>query len=133
MSRAFAVITGNVTRDPEAGTLPGTDTPTSRFDIAVDDKVKGQKVTTFFRVNLVGQPAKVANEFLVKGRETQVEGTVRLSTFTRNNGEAGASIEVRGTALNLLRGEGRAEAAGAGSSSSAAAPTADVDDSDIPF
>ena len=129
MSFNQITILGNLTSDPEAGAMPDG-TPTSRFGIATNQKIKGEDVPTYFRVNFIGKVADVANQFLAKGRQALVQGNLRLETYEKRDGGQGTSLEVRGTTLQLVgspaEAKPKAAAAGAG-----AAP-AGVDD-DIPF
>jgi single-strand DNA-binding protein len=122
-------ILGNLTSDPEAGQMPDG-TPTSRFGIAVNTRVKGEEVPTFFRVNYIGRVADVANQFLAKGRQALVLGELRLETYPKKDGTQGTSLEVRGTTLQLIGAKPQAAAAGAGA---AAGVGASAEDDGPPF
>ncbi len=104
MSLAQVTIIGNLTSDPEVGAMPDG-TPTSRFGIAANAKVKGEDVPTFFRVNYIGKVADVANKFLAKGRQTMVQGNLHLEQYVKKDGTPGSSLEVRGTNLQLIGGK----------------------------
>lgn len=106
MSYNKIIILGNLTQDPEAGTLPNSETPTSRFGVATNQKIGGKEVATFFRVSLIGNQAKVANQYLEKGRPVYIEGSLRLETFEKKDGSPGASLEVRGTEMQFVPGGG---------------------------
>jgi single-strand DNA-binding protein len=130
MSFNSITILGNLTQDPQASTMPDGTTPTSRFGMATNSKVKGEDVPTFFRVNFIGKLADVANQYLAKGRQALVVGSLHLETYPKNDGGVGTSLEVRGTALQLV-GSKPVDAAvttGAGAKASPA-----VSDDDIPF
>lgn len=140
MSYAKIILIGNLTRDPEPGTLPNSDVVTSRFTLATNEKVKGEDVATFFRVSLVGRQAELANSSLAKGRAAYIEGRLHQEDYTRNDGTPGTSLEVRGTEFQFYgpRPEGvetPAKAAGAAAGAgggSRPAPQKPVDD-EIPF
>jgi single-strand DNA-binding protein len=137
MSYAKVTVIGNLTRDPEPGQLPNSDTVTSRFTVATNAKVKGEDVATFFRVSLIGRQADLANQYLTKGRQVYIEGTLHMERYDSKEGaQQGVSLEVRGTEMQFVGGrpEGdaapKANVAAAGSSRPATKPT--VND-DIPF
>jgi single-strand DNA-binding protein len=120
---ANLTIVGNVTADPQQAFL-ADGTETSRFNVAVNTRKGKEDIATFYRVGLIGKVAGVANQYLQKGRPVLIVGEPRLETFTRKDGSNGASIEVKGTSLQLL---------GSKPSESNASPEADTDDSDVPF
>jgi single-strand DNA-binding protein len=122
---ANLTILGNVTADPEKSALPNG-TETSRFNVAVNTRKGTEDVATFYRVNLIGKVAGVANQYLQKGRPVLIVGEPRLETFVRKDGSNGASIEVKGTSLQLL-GSKPAE------SNTSPEASADTGDDDIPF
>lgn len=132
MSFNQITVLGNLTRDPEPGTMPDN-TPTSRFGIAVNSKRKGQDVATFFRANFIGKIADVANQYLAKGRQVLVVGELHQERYTKNDGNPGDSLEIRGTSLQLIGGKpDEASATVPGNSKTPATNDALTED-DIPF
>lgn len=144
MSYAKVTVIGNLTRDPEPGTLPNSDTVTSRFTVATNDKVKGEDVATFFRVSLIGKQAELANQYLTKGRQVYVEGRLHQEEYTGNDGSQRTSLEVRGTEMQFVGSRQDSEGGDAAPATKAAgaaagarggsrpAPQKPVDD-EIPF
>ena len=69
-----------------------------------------QKRTTWFKVSVWGAMAESANQYLFKGSQVYIEGTMQPDsnggprTFLRNNGEPGASYEVRATLVQFIGG-----------------------------
>lgn len=122
MSFSQITLLGNLTQDPEKSTLPDKETETSRFGVAVNSKKGGEEIVTFYRVNFIGKIAGVANQYLQKGRPVMVIGEPRLETYKKQDGSTGASIEVRGTSLQLVGG--RPESAMAAGASGNASPSA---------
>jgi single-strand DNA-binding protein len=116
-------ILGNLTRDPEAGTMPDG-TATARFGLAENLKIKGEDVPQFYRVNAIGRQADFANQYLAKGRQVLVLGQLQLQTFTRNDGTPGNSLEVRATTVQAVGAKPQTDEAPV----EAAAP-----DKDVPF
>jgi single-strand DNA-binding protein len=137
MSFNKIILVGNLTRDPEPGTLPNSETVTSRFTVATNAKVSGEDRATFFRVSLIGRQAELANEYLTKGRPVYIEGRLHLEEYVAQKGEREGqtvpSLEVRGTDMQFIgsKPEGQAMAATAGGSTRPT--TAKITDDDIPF
>ncbi len=142
MSFNSITILGNLTRDPESGALPDG-TETSRFGIAVNSKKSGEDVPTYFRANVIGKVAGVANQYLAKGRQVLIVGELRQDNFTKSDGTPGSSLEVKVTSLQLVGGKpeesaepkaSAATATGGGKSKAKSKPLPEPDDdSDVPF
>jgi single stranded DNA-binding protein (ssb) len=129
-SIANITVLGNLTRNPEAGQMPDG-TPTSRFGIAVNSKVKKEETVTYFRVNFIGKLADVANQYLAKGRQVLVVGALHQENFTKSDGTPGNSLEIRGNVLQLIGA--KPESAEPQAKAAAAGATPDLKDEDIPF
>ena len=56
----------------------------------------------FFRVTAWGQRGETCKKYLLKGKKIAVVGPVTLNTYTKNNGEPGASLEVTATDVEFL-------------------------------
>jgi single-strand DNA-binding protein len=81
--------------------------------------------TAWFRVSVFGKQAEICNQYLAKGRKVLVEGELAVDektggprVYTRKDGTAGASFEVRGSTVRFLTPKGEGEG---GSSSGSAA------------
>ena len=90
------VITGNLTADP---TLRATQNGTSvcSFTLAVNRRfpgADGQKQTDFFRVLAWRGLADTCAKYLAKGKKVCVIGQVSVSTYTAQNGETRANMDV---------------------------------------
>ena len=95
-----------------------------------------QKRTTWFKVSVWGAMAESANQYLSKGSQVYIEGTMQPDengaprTFMRNNGEPGASYEVRATLVKFVGARGQQEY----SQDAPQEPTEPViSENDIPF
>jgi single-strand DNA-binding protein len=110
------IIVGNLGNDPEMRYLPNGTAVTS-FSVATSrkwtDSQTGQPVeeTTWFRVSVWGKQAETSNQYLAKGRKVLVEGTLTpdLQTggpklFTKRDGTAGSSFEVKADNVKFLSG-----------------------------
>lgn len=97
------IITGNCTKDAELRTTPqGKNVCT--FTVAVNrrKKIEGQPETDYFRVSAWDALADNCAKYLVKGKKVAVVGAVSVHVFTKQNGEAGASLEVVANEVEFL-------------------------------
>jgi len=142
------IIVGYLGRDPELRYTP-QGTPVCDFSIATTERRKDksgefQDHTTWFRVSLFGRQAEVASQYLSKGRQVYVEGSLSQREYTDKEGNARTSLEVRGSDLQFIGSAGDGEHAPAARASATSAPAprkeaparpapAPVDEDDIPF
>ncbi len=158
----IVILIGNLGADPDARhtasgmavTALSVATTESRLDKQSGER---QEHTEWHRVKLFGRTAEVAAEYLKKGRQVYIEGTLRTSKYTGKDGVEKYSTEVIGNDLQMLGGTGGGEGGGnypprsqgggqrqgggygdaprSGSSQSAPAAPADngFTDDDIPF
>ena len=141
------VLVGNLGRDPEMRYTPNG-TPITNFSMATSRKwtdASGQikEETAWFRISVFGKQAEICNQYLAKGRKVLVEGTLVVDektggprVYTRKDGTAGASFEVRATTVRFLSTKGEGEPAGGAVSTPAAAPamgTEPLSEEELPF
>lgn len=100
MNKIFLV--GNLVRDPELRTTQsGINVCT--FTIAVNKRQKGDSQgADFFRVTAWKQLGENCHKFLAKGRKVCVVGEVSVSTYTTQNGETRANLEVNAQDVEFL-------------------------------
>ncbi|MBN2393337.1 MAG: single-stranded DNA-binding protein [Anaerolineae bacterium] len=135
------IIVGNLGRDPEMRYTPDG-TPVTTLNIATSfrwnspDGSKNEE-TTWFRVTAWRRDAEIAAQYLTKGRQVMIEGRLTPDKatggpriWTRQDGTAGASYEVRADRIVLLADRG-GEMAGA--PGAAEAPEEYEAEGDIPF
>ena len=147
------IIIGNLGADPETRYLPSGEAVTNIRVATTDrwkDKQSGElkEATEWHRIAFFGRLATVAGEYLRKGSQVYVEGSLRTRKWQDKDGQDRYSTEIRGDVMQMLGrreggGEPRAEsapaskAAGAQTTASAAAkkPAGKFDDleDDIPF
>ncbi|MBK8989294.1 MAG: single-stranded DNA-binding protein [Chloroflexi bacterium] len=114
-------IVGNLGRDPEMRYLPDGTAVTS-LNVATSRKYtdragKSVDETTWFKVSVWNKQAENANQYLAKGSKVLVEGTLTPDPNTggpriwsRQDGTAGASFEIRANDVRYLstsNGNGR--------------------------
>lgn len=85
-------IIGNLTRDPESrSTQNGKQVCT--FSVAVTRRNDREK-SDFFRVSAWGELGNNCARYLSKGKKVCVIGQVSVSTYTTQNGETRANMDV---------------------------------------
>lgn len=127
MSYQAITIVGNLGGDPEMRYTPAG-TAVANFSVATNrkwtnaDGTAGEEVC-WFRVSAWGRLAEVCNEYLSKGRQVMVIGTMTPDengnprVWERNDGTSAASFEIRAATVQFLgKGNGGKPASSAGES-----------------
>ena len=137
------LIVGNLGRDPEMRYTP-QGTPVTSFPVATSRKYNtadGQpkEETVWFRVSVWGKQAETVNQYLAKGRQVLVEGTLvgdengGPKIWVDKEGKPRASFEVRAFTVKFL---GKREG-GAPGSATTSAPEAGAEEAavgeELPF
>lgn len=105
-------INGYLGRDIETRSLPNG-TTVGTFSVATTEKVKGEDVTTWFRVSLFGKQAESLSPYLLKGMQVDILGRLRLASYTDKDGNARTSLEVFANDLQLIGKKDQAKDTGA--------------------
>ncbi|HSV53864.1 MAG TPA: single-stranded DNA-binding protein [Burkholderiaceae bacterium] len=114
------IIVGNLGRDPEMRTFPSGDR-VANVTIATTDKWKDKQsgemkeATEWHRVVFNGRLAEIAGEYLRKGSQVYVEGSLRTRKWTDQAGVEKFTTEIRADQMQML---GSRQGMGAPSSSS---------------
>lgn len=100
------VIAGYLGNDPEMR-YTSSGMAVSNFSVATkqvwnDAQGERHEDTTWFRCSAWGRLAETVNQYLKKGSGVLVEGTVKANAFTKQDGTAAASLEVRVDQLRFL-------------------------------
>lgn len=131
-------IVGNLGRDPEMRYLQDG-TAVTNINVATSRRWQGvdgepQEQTTWFRVSVWGTQAEAVNQYLEKGRQVLVKGTLQSDPqtggprlFNRQDGSIGASFEIRATLVKFLGSRQD------GGDSSGAAHQPPTEEDEIPF
>jgi len=115
------ILIGNLGADPETRAMP-SGTTVANLRIATSeswrDKQSGeqQERTEWHRVALFGRLAEIAGEYLRKGSQVYIEGSLRTRKWQDKQGNDRYSTEIIGNDLQMLGGR-----AGAGGGAAAAA------------
>src|SRR3954466_15135131 len=124
------IIVGNLGADPETKYLPSGDAVTNIRVATTDtwkDKTSGEKkeATEWHRIAFFGRLAEIAGEYLKKGSQVYVEGSLRTRKWQDKEGQDRYSTEIRADSMQMLgarsgSGEPRADSAPRGQAKPAA-------------
>lgn len=100
------ILVGNLGRDPEIR-YTQTGTPVTNFTMATSERwtdPSGEKreKTEWHRIVVWGKQAEVAAEYLRKGRQVYIEGSLQTREWTDREGNKRYTTEVRAQRLQLL-------------------------------
>lgn len=127
------ILIGNLGRDPELRSTASGNL-VANFPIATTEVWTGkdgqkQERTEWHRIVVWGKQAEICNQYLVKGKQVFVEGTLQTRSWEDRDGNKRYTTEVKGLRVLMLgKPEGKR-------STEEPAPPADTDysDDDIPF
>jgi single-strand DNA-binding protein len=112
------IIVGNLGADPETRYTPGGDAITNIRVATTDkwkDKASGEmkEATEWHRIAFFGRLAEIAGEYLKKGSQVYVEGSLRTRKWQDKEGQDRYSTEIRADTMQMLgRREGGGEPRG---------------------
>jgi single-strand DNA-binding protein len=147
------ILIGNLGADPEMRYLPSGEA-VANLRIATTDKFKDrngemQEATEWHRVSFFGKTAEICGQYLKKGSQVYVEGSIRTRKWQDKEGQDRYTTEIRGDRMQMLGGRGggggmadydapapdnapRAKPSGGSGGGSSGGGFGDMDD-DIPF
>jgi single-strand DNA-binding protein len=113
------ILIGNLGADPETRAMPsGSSVANLRIATSESwrDKQTGeqQERTEWHRVALFGRLAEIASEYLRKGSQVYIEGSLRTRKWQDKQGQERYSTEIVGNELQMLGGRGGAGGGGGG-------------------
>jgi single-strand DNA-binding protein len=119
------ILVGNLGRDPEMRYMPSGEAVAS-LAVATTDKFKdktGQMVeqTEWHRVSFFGRTAEVCGQYLKKGSQVYIEGSIRTRKYTDKEGVEKYATEIRGDRMQMLGGQAGGSDNGQGRQASAPA------------
>ncbi len=116
------ILVGNLGADPEVKYTAGG-TAVCTLSVATSeswkDKQTGeqQERTEWHRVKMFGRLAEIAGEYLKKGRQVYVEGSIRTEKYTDKEGIQRYSTDIIGNEMQMLGGNEGGGGGGGGSGS----------------
>jgi single-strand DNA-binding protein len=101
------IIVGNLGRDPEMRTFPSGDRVANVTIATTDrwkDKTSGEmkEATEWHRVVFNGRLAEIAGEYLRKGSQVYLEGSLRTRKWTDKDGVEKFTTEIRADQMQML-------------------------------
>lgn len=135
------IVLGNVGQDPELKNLP-SGSAVCNVSIATTERWKdkqsgeSKEATEWHRVTFYGRLAEIAAEYLRKGSQAYVEGSLRTRKWQDKSGADRYTTEIIAAELQLLgKGDGQRSERPAQAKATAQQQASDrfVDDDDIPF
>jgi single-strand DNA-binding protein len=113
------ILVGNLGADPEVR-YTGSGTAIATLSVATSeswtDKQSGEKQerTEWHRVKLFGRLAEIAGEYLKKGRQIYIEGSLRTDKYTDKQGVERYSTDIVASEMQMLGGGGEGGGMGGG-------------------
>ncbi len=128
------IIVGNLGKDPEMRSFPNGD-QIANVSIATTDRWKDKtsgemkEATEWHRINFNGRLAEIVGQYLKKGSQVYVEGSLRTRKWTDKDGVEKFTTEIRADQMQMLgsrqgMGGGSSDGDDGGSSSYSAPRTA---------
>ena len=104
------IIVGNLGRDPETRYMPSGDAMTNITVATTDtwkDKVSGEKKeqTEWHRITFFGKLAEIAGQYLKKGSQVYVEGSLRTRKYVDKDGVEKYSTDIKADSMQMLNGK----------------------------
>lgn len=105
------IIVGNLGADPETR-YTGSGMAITTLRIATSeswtDKQSGEKQerTEWHRVKMFGKLAEIAGEYLAKGKQVYIEGSLRTDKYTDKDGIERYSTDIIADQMQMLGGQG---------------------------
>lgn len=143
------ILVGRLGKDPEVKYTPNG-APVAKFTLATDEVFKDrageqQRRTEWHTIIAWNKLAEICGEYLVKGKQVYIEGSIRSRQWEDQSGNKRTAYEIVARDMRMLGSRADSERAGAAPSRGAAAPGPEMDsapspppspeitDEDIPF
>lgn len=125
------VLIGRLTKDPELSFLPGSGKAKCRFTIAVNREYKKDE-TDFINCVAWGKTAETISQYMTKGRQIAVSGSIRTGSFDKQDGTKVYTTDINVDHFEFVGGknEGQAPSSNQSSFNDDITP---VDDDMMPF
>lgn len=116
------IIVGRLGRSPEARTFPNGDM-VCNVTIATSEKWRdkntgeAKEATEWHKVTFHKKLAEIASQYLQKGSEVYVEGSLKTRKYTDKDGQEKYSTEINATSMQMLGGKPQEQDGGYGGNS----------------
>ena len=101
------IIVGNLGKDPEMRSFPNGD-QVANVSIATTDRWKDKtsgemkEATEWHRINFNGRLAEIVGQYLKKGSQVYIEGSLRTRKWTDKDGVEKSTTEIRADQMQML-------------------------------
>lgn len=146
------ILIGRLGKDPELKYTP-SGAPVAKFSVATDESFKDrtgeqQKHTEWHNIVAWNKLAEICGEYLTKGKQVYIEGSIRSRQWQDQSGNKRTSYEIIASRMQMLGSKGDAErmindtpertidrhvAPPPASAEPLSAPEPEISDEDIPF
>lgn len=146
------ILIGRLGKDPEVKYTP-SGAPVAKFSLATDEVFKDrageqQRRTEWHNIVAWNRLAEICGEYLTKGKQIYIEGSIRSRQWEDQSGNKRTSYEIVAREMKMLGSKADSERAAAGASAGAGAAPAppdapaapepprsepEITDEDIPF
>lgn len=138
------VLVGRLTKDPTLTFAQGTGTAVCKFTIAVNRRYKkeGQPDADFLPVTVFGKTAEATANYMVKGSQVSISGSIQTSTYMKDNVKV-YKTEIIADEVDFLDSKSKGSNSNSNSTNSqdgsgthdfgSASDVTPIDDGDIPF
>jgi single-strand DNA-binding protein len=96
------IVIGNLTKDPQLSFTPN-DTAVVDFTVATNRRVMGKKNTCYFYCRCFGKRAEAVNQYLSKGSQVHVDGSLQNNTWTGQDGKQRSRMQLLADTITFLR------------------------------
>ncbi|MDU3410995.1 single-stranded DNA-binding protein [Clostridium sp.] len=128
------ILIGRLTKDPELRFTAGSGMAVSRFTVAVNRQFKKDE-TDFINCVAFGKTAETISQYLTKGRQIAVTGSIRTGSYDAQDGTKRYTTDVAVESFEFLGSNGQANTQGNSSDDAFGAydDITPVDDGEMPF
>ena len=128
------ILIGRLTKDPELRFTAGSGMAVSRFTVAVNRQLKKDE-TDFINCVAFGKTAETISQYLTKGRQIAVIGSIRTGSYDAQDGTKRYTTDVAVESFEFIGNNGQANTQGNSSDDAFGAydDITPVDDGDMPF
>lgn len=133
-----AIIVGNLGKDPEVR-YTASGEAICNITVATSetwkDKATGEKkeATEWHRISFFGKLAEIAGQYLKKGSQVYVEGSIRTRKWQDKDGQDRYATEIRGDRMQMLGGRAAPQDGTATAAPKDSQQQGGTEDDDIPF
>lgn len=132
------MVAGNLTRDPKVKFF-ANERAVADFGLAINRRYKSadgeqKEEVTFVDVECFSRTAELCGQYLSKGRNVFIEGSLKLDQWEAQDGSKRSKLKIIATHVNFIGGANDAPRGDPTPGRDASAPShADMGDAEVPF